>query len=95
MSVTNAAGAETAAYGQPSAAEKLITLGREAWAALARLDSREVAVNLALSAVVVLAALGLIALLRRLFDRWLARFATDMEAFLQRVIAWDGRSWNG
>lgn len=95
MSVTNAAGAETAAYGQPSAAEKLITLGREAWAALARLDSREVAVNLALSAVVVLAALGLIALLRRLFDRWLARFATDTPADVKdpRTPRAAGLSW--
>lgn len=65
---------------QPSAAEKLITLGRDAIASLSRLDAREVAVNLALSTVVVLAAFALIALLRRMFDKWIAKFAADTPA---------------
>lgn len=75
MPIANEAAAVAAS--QPSAAEKLITLGRAAWSTLSRLDSREVAVNLALSAIVVFSALGLISLLRRVFDRWIARFAAD------------------
>lgn len=92
MSVPSVAAAPAA---QSSAAEKLITLGREAWSALARLDSREVAVNFGLSAIVVLAAMGLIALLRRLFDRWIARFAADTPAEVKdpRTPRAAGLSW--
>jgi len=62
---------------QPSAAERLLRLGRSALDSFAHLDAREVGVNLALSLIVAGAALGLIAGLRRLFDRWFARLAAD------------------
>jgi small conductance mechanosensitive channel len=59
---------------QPSLAEQLIAFGRGAWDQLQRLDAREAGINILLSAAVALIAVGLIWLLRRLFDRWLARF---------------------
>jgi hypothetical protein len=59
---------------KPSLAEQLIAFGREAWDQLLQLDAREAGINLMISAAIVLVAGGLIWLLRRLFDRWIARF---------------------
>jgi small-conductance mechanosensitive channel len=65
------------AVAQPSAAERLLRMGRAALDSFAHLDAREVGLNLALSLIVAGAALGLIAGLRRLFDRWFAKLASD------------------
>jgi small conductance mechanosensitive channel len=59
---------------QPSFAEQLTTFLRDAWAHLLSLDAREATLNTMVSLGVVLAALGVVWLLRRLFDHWLARF---------------------
>ena len=59
---------------QPSLAEQMITFGREAWGQMMRLDAREAGINVLLSAAVILAAAALIWVLRRLSDRWIARF---------------------
>ena len=69
---TSAAAADAAV--KPSLAEQLIAFGREAWDQLLQLDARETGINLMISAAIVLVAGGLIWLLRRLFDRWIARF---------------------
>jgi small-conductance mechanosensitive channel len=63
-----------AAAVQPTLAEQLTTFGRMAWDNLLRLDPREAGLNLLLTAGVALIAFGLMWLLRRLFDRWRARF---------------------
>ncbi|MDB5422821.1 MAG: hypothetical protein JWQ29_237 [Phenylobacterium sp.] len=63
-----------AAVVQSTLAEQLTTFGRAAWNHLLRLDAREAGLNLLLTAGVALIALGLMWLLRRLFERWLARF---------------------
>lgn len=57
-----------------SLAEQLIAFGRAAWDQLLRLDAREAGINLLISVAVVLVAGCAIWLLRRLFDRWIARF---------------------
>jgi small-conductance mechanosensitive channel len=72
LTTTPAAAADAAV--KPSLAEQLIGFGREAWDALLRLDAREAGINILLSVAVVLIAGSAIWLLRRLFDRWLARF---------------------
>ena len=70
-----AAQASTAAAAvQPTLGEQLTTFGRTLWDNLLRLDAREAGLNLLLTAGVALIAFGLMWLLRRLFDRWLARF---------------------
>lgn len=60
---------------QPSLAEQLSAFGRDAWVHLTQLDPGEAGLNFLVSAAVVLGALGLIWLLRRLFDHWVRRFA--------------------
>jgi len=70
-----AAQAPTAAV-QPTLAEQLITFGRSTWGHLLQLDAREAGINLLLTAAVALIAFGLVWVLRRLFDRWCARFLT-------------------
>ena len=70
-----AAQAHTAAAAlQPTLAEQLTAFGQTAWSDLLRLDAHAAALNLLLSAGVALVAFGMIWLLRRLFDRWFARF---------------------
>src|SRR6185369_2175720 len=70
-----AAQAHTAAAAlQPTLAEHLTAFGQTAWNDLMALDARAAALNLVLSASVALVAFGMIWLLRRLFDRWFARF---------------------
>jgi small-conductance mechanosensitive channel len=59
---------------QPSLAEQVTTFGRTAWAHLAHLNARETGVNLMVSLGVMLFALGLVWILRRIFDHWLAQF---------------------
>jgi moderate conductance mechanosensitive channel len=59
---------------KPSFAEQLVAFGDTAWRQLMQLDAREAGMNFLISAAVVLVALGLIWLLRRLFDHWIARF---------------------
>jgi len=74
-SQTVQAAAQTpAAAVQPTLAEQLTTFGTTAWDRLLRLDAREAGLNILLTVGVALVALGLVWLLRRLFDRWLARF---------------------
>jgi small conductance mechanosensitive channel len=63
-----------AAAVQPTLAERLTTFGHTAWDHLLRLDAREAGLNLLLTAGVALTAFGMVWVLRRLFDRWLARF---------------------
>lgn len=72
LTTTHAAAAAEAV--KPSLAEQLIAFGREAWDSLLRLDAREAGINLLLSVAVILIAGCAIWLLRRLFDRWIARF---------------------
>ncbi|HVI33787.1 mechanosensitive ion channel family protein [Phenylobacterium sp.] len=60
---------------QPSLAEQLSAFGRDAWAHLTQLDPGEAGLNFLVSAAILLGALGLIWLLRRLFDHWVRRFA--------------------
>jgi small conductance mechanosensitive channel len=60
---------------QPSLAEQLWAFGRDAWDHLNGLDPGQVGLNFLISAAVVLAALGLVWALRRLFDRWLSRLS--------------------
>jgi small-conductance mechanosensitive channel len=74
MPISPLHGATTVA--QPSAAERLLRLVRAALDGVSHLDAREVGLNLALSLIVAGAALGLIAGLRRLFDRWFAKLAS-------------------
>lgn len=62
---------------QPTLAEQLTIFGRTAWGNLLRLDAREAGLNLLLTAGVALTAFGMVWLLRRLFDRWLARFGSS------------------
>ncbi|WP_293676921.1 mechanosensitive ion channel domain-containing protein [uncultured Phenylobacterium sp.] len=62
---------------KPSLAEQLIAFGREAWAQMLQLDASEAGLNLMLSAAVLLVAGGLIWVLRRLFDGWIARFVAN------------------
>jgi small-conductance mechanosensitive channel len=69
---THAAAADAAV--KPSLAEQLIGFGREAWTSLLRLDAREAGINVLLSVAVALGAIAVVWLLRRLFDRWIARF---------------------
>lgn len=64
---------------QPSLAEQLSAFGRNAWAHLSQLDPGEAGLNVLVSAAVILGALGLIWLLRRLFDHWLRRFADSCQ----------------
>jgi small-conductance mechanosensitive channel len=59
---------------QPTLAEQLTAFGRTVWDNLLRLDAREAGLNLLLTAGVALIAFGMMWLLRRLFDRWRARF---------------------
>jgi len=63
-----------AAAVQPTLAEQLTSFGRTAWSHLLQLDAREAGINLLLTAAVALIAFGLVWGLRRLFDRWFARF---------------------
>lgn len=60
---------------QPSLAEQLVTFGERVWGHLLQLDAREAGLNLMISAAIVLSALAVIWVLRRLFDHWLDRFA--------------------
>lgn len=60
---------------KPTFAEQIVTQGRSAWNHLLGLDARETGLNLAMSAAVVLVAIGAIWILRRIFDHWVARFA--------------------
>ncbi len=69
-----AAQAHSAAPVQPTLAEQLMTFGQMAWSHLLRLDAREAGLNILLTAGVAVVAFGLIWLLRRLFERWFARF---------------------
>ena len=82
---------------KPSLAEQLIAFGREAWDQLLRLDARETGINLLISAAVVLIAGCAIWLLRRLFDRWIARFLAkapgETEDDLQRTPKAAGVTW--
>jgi small conductance mechanosensitive channel len=55
-------------------AEQLTSFARTTWGNLLRLDAREAGLNFLLTVAVALLAFGIIWLLRRLFDRWLARF---------------------
>jgi small conductance mechanosensitive channel len=79
MMQSPAAAAETAAPAveavQPSLAEQLTTFGHTAWAHLRQLDPSEAGLNLVVSAALVLAAIGLVWLLRRVFDHWVQRFS--------------------
>jgi len=75
QTVASAAQASAAAAAvQATLAEQLTTFGRTAWDHLLRLDAREAGLNLLLTAGVALTAFGMVWLLRRLFERWLARF---------------------
>jgi small conductance mechanosensitive channel len=60
---------------QPSLAEQLSRFVGDAWSHLARLDPGEALLNLLVSAAVIVGALAVIWLLRRLFDSWVRRFA--------------------
>jgi moderate conductance mechanosensitive channel len=71
--------AATAAV-QATFAEQLTTFGRTAWDHLLSLDAREAGLNFLLTAAVALIALGSLWLLRRLMDRWLARFEAPVGA---------------
>jgi len=64
----------TSAAVQPTLAEQLTTFGRTTWDHLLSLDAREAGLNFLLTIAVVMIALGSLWLLRRLMDRWLARF---------------------
>jgi small-conductance mechanosensitive channel len=66
--------AATAAV-QPSLAEQLWAFGRDAWTHLNSLDPGEAGLNFLISAAIVLAALGVVWALRRLFDHWLSRLS--------------------
>ena len=59
---------------QPTFAEQLTTFGRTTCDHLLSLDAREAGLNFLLTIAVVVIALGSLWLLRRLMDRWLARF---------------------
>jgi small conductance mechanosensitive channel len=61
---------------QPSLAEQLTAFGGMAWGRLTQLDAREIGVNLMVSAGIILFAVGVVWVLRRLFDYWLSRFST-------------------
>lgn len=65
---------------QPSLAEQLSTFGREAWAHLMQLDPSEAGINVLVSGGVIVAAVGVIWVLRRLFDRWLGKFADSVDS---------------
>jgi moderate conductance mechanosensitive channel len=60
-----------------TAAEQILDGSRQFWRALSVLDPRDLLFNLALSALCLAAAYGLIWSLRRLSDHWLRRFAAD------------------
>jgi len=81
----------------PSLAEQLIAFGQGAWDQLMRLDAREAGINFLLSTAVILGAAGLVWVLRRLFDRWIARFLSKapgvMEADHQRTPKAAGITW--
>jgi small conductance mechanosensitive channel len=62
---------------QPTFAEQLTAFGRSAWDHLLQLDASETGLNLLVSAAVILIAIGVLWVLRRLFDHWLARFAAN------------------
>jgi small conductance mechanosensitive channel len=70
-----AGGSSAAAAVQATLAEQLTTFGTTAWDRLLRLDAREAGLNVLLTLGVALVAFGLVWLLRRLFDRWLARWS--------------------
>jgi len=82
---------------QPSLAEQLSAFGRDAWTHLMQLDPGEAGLNFLVSAAVVLAALGLIWVLRRLFDHWVRRFAdscnVDVDEAEQKTSRAAGVSW--
>ncbi|WP_334164767.1 mechanosensitive ion channel family protein [Phenylobacterium sp.] len=82
---------------KPSLAEQLSAFGRDAWAHLTQLDPGEAGLNFLVSAAVILGALGLIWLLRRLFDRWVRRFAAscnvDVAETEKRTSRAAGVSW--
>lgn len=60
---------------QPSLAEQLTAFGRSVIDHLQHLDAREAGLNLLISAGIVLFALGVVWVLRRLFDAWVRRFS--------------------
>jgi moderate conductance mechanosensitive channel len=68
------------AVAQPSAAEQVIAGVREIVSDLSRLDPQEAGLNLLFSALIVVAALGLVWSLRRIFDYWLQKFAAGAPA---------------
>jgi small-conductance mechanosensitive channel len=70
----------TSAAVQPTLAEQLTTFGRTTWDHLLSLDAREAGLNFLLTLAVVTIALGSLWLLRRLMDRWLARFEAPVGA---------------
>jgi small conductance mechanosensitive channel len=64
----------------PTFAEQLTSFGHATWGNLLRLDPHEAGLNLVLTAVVAVLAFGIVWLLRRLFDRWIARFEVSTPA---------------
>lgn len=80
-----------------SLAEQLSAFGRDAWAHLTQLDPGEAGLNFLLSAAVILGAVGLIWLLRRVFDHWVRRFADGCNVELaeaeKRTSRAAGVSW--
>ncbi|WP_374471566.1 mechanosensitive ion channel family protein [Phenylobacterium sp.] len=83
MFQSNAAPAEAAPAAadavQPSLAEQLTVFGRNAWRHLTQLDPGEAGLNFLVSAAVILGALGLLWILRRVFDRWIGRFSDSCQ----------------
>ncbi|MCR5879679.1 mechanosensitive ion channel family protein [Phenylobacterium sp. J367] len=82
---------------QPSLAEQLSVFGRDAWDHLMQLDPGEAGLNFLISAGIVLAALALIWVLARMFDRWLRHFAATSPAEVpeedQRTSRAAGVTW--
>lgn len=69
------------AHVQPvSAAERLVASSQDIWRDLAGLDPKVAGLNLLFSVIVMVMAAVLIAGLRRLFDRWIRRFAAETPA---------------
>jgi small-conductance mechanosensitive channel len=62
---------------QPTLADQLTAFGRATADNLLRLDARQVAFNLLASAVVLIAAAGLMWTLKRVFDHWVNRFTAS------------------
>lgn len=74
---TPAAAAPAAEAAKPSFTEKLIASTSDAIDHIVRMDPREATLNVAVSAAIVVIAWGLMWVVRRLLDHWLARVAVD------------------